>query len=246
MTQKILVAILVIWSISIAAVAVSFYLKGSSFQMQLDQSDQLAEKLKEDIKRLEKEKKTILEENQEFQADAVYYTKFTTQLQEEIKKLKSSVEGKDINIENLSSQLELLKSQMTKETEAKDEKQDVLAKEHSELKAKVVTLEETLRKERGFYYYNLGVSYVQAKLFSKAVEAYEKSLSFEPKNAEAHYNLGLLYENFNLEPEKAILHYQKYLELKPEASDKQEVLNWINRLKDVVYQQVFPEGKYSQ
>ncbi|MFH1318611.1 MAG: hypothetical protein ABIH71_06320, partial [Candidatus Omnitrophota bacterium] len=79
-----------------------------------------------------------------------------------------------------------------------------------------------------------------------AVNAYEKSLSFESENAEAQYNLGLLYENFNLEPEKAILHYEKYLELKPDAVDKDEVLKWINRLKDVVYQQIFPESEHSR
>ena len=54
-------------------------------------------------------------------------------------------------------------------------------------------------------------------------------MKLNPDNPDAHYNLGLLYENHQKDPIKACLHYRKYLELKPQAEDKEEVENWIKR-----------------
>jgi tetratricopeptide (TPR) repeat protein len=50
-------------------------------------------------------------------------------------------------------------------------------------------------------------------------------------NADAHYNLGLLYKDVKQDPDKAIMHLSKYLELKPDAEDKEEVQGWIEKLK---------------
>jgi tetratricopeptide (TPR) repeat protein len=106
-----------------------------------------------------------------------------------------------------------------------------LQKEKKELEGKIKSLEETLQKERGLYHYNLAVSYAQAKLYDEAIASYEKSLTFNPDNADAHYNLGVLYADFKSDSEKAISHYRKYLELKPDANDKEEVLRLMEKLK---------------
>ena len=74
------------------------------------------------------------------------------------------------------------------------------------------------------------MAYTQANLYDEAIEAYEKSLTFDQNNAEAHYNLGLLYDKVKTDPEKAVLHYKKYLELKPDAEDKEEIETWIQQL----------------
>lgn len=240
MAQKIILIVLIVFSIAASAVAVNFYLKSSSFQVQVEQSDRISKKLAEDIKQMEDEKKEIIRENEKFQSDAVYYTKFTVQLQDQVEELEKSIEEREKDVKNLNEKIEALEKENALK-EGTDSSQKILvSNEYSQLLEKAKSLEAVLQKERGVYYYNLGVAYVQAKLFSKAVESYEKSLSFEPNNPEAHYNLGLLYENFNLEPERAIVHYQRYLEFKPGAADKDEVLGWIKRLNDVVYQQIFP------
>jgi len=75
------------------------------------------------------------------------------------------------------------------------------------------------------------VAYSQAKLYEEAIFEYEESLKLNANNPEAHYNLGLLYENCIGETEKALEHYRKYLELKPNAEDSAEVEAWIKRLQ---------------
>ena len=58
-----------------------------------------------------------------------------------------------------------------------------------------------------------------------------KSLEINPGNPEAHYNLGLLYDKVKNKPEKAVIHYKKYLEIEPYAEDKEEVMKLIKKLE---------------
>jgi tetratricopeptide (TPR) repeat protein len=115
---------------------------------------------------------------------------------------------------------------------AKDRKENkvMLEGELGQLRENVKSLEQTLNKERSIYHYNLAVSFTQAELYDDAIEAYEKSLKFNPDNADAYYNLGLLYANIRNNPEKAIEEYRAYLKLKPDAPDRDEVDAWIRQL----------------
>ena len=99
------------------------------------------------------------------------------------------------------------------------------------LENQIGLLEQTLRSEKARYHYNLGSAYAHAKLYDEAVDSYKKSLEFDPNNAEAHYNLGVLFMEVKLDPEKAINHFRKYLELNPKSEDRQGVEEWIQRLK---------------
>src|SRR5215467_14935702 len=53
--------------------------------------------------------------------------------------------------------------------------------------------------------------------YKGAVEEFEKAVEANPRNASAHFELGILYENPNLEPDPAaaIYHYQQFLKLRP-------------------------------
>jgi tetratricopeptide (TPR) repeat protein len=68
-------------------------------------------------------------------------------------------------------------------------------------------------------------------MYDDAIDAYEKSLKAKDANAEAHYNLGLLYENVRSDKPLASKHYKRYLELDPKGKDAAEVSSWIERLK---------------
>ena len=56
-----------------------------------------------------------------------------------------------------------------------------------------------------------------------AVRWYEKALARRPDSARAHRELGLLYDNFKRDYVPAIYHYERYLELRPEAADRADV-----------------------
>ena len=56
-----------------------------------------------------------------------------------------------------------------------------------------------------------------------AVRWYEKALARRPDSARAHRELGLMYDNFKRDYVPAIYHYERYLELRPEAADRADV-----------------------
>jgi len=87
-----------------------------------------------------------------------------------------------------------------------------------------------LESEKGALYEELGTAYTKAGLYDEAITAYRKSLACNPNNADIHYYLGLLYQKSNKNVEKAVFHFKKYLYLKPEAKNKEEVLYLIEMI----------------
>jgi tetratricopeptide (TPR) repeat protein len=149
-------------------------------------------------------------------------------LEKKFKEAKKIIGNKEADMLSITKKLEDLEQKTTK---GNINQQKIFLKERKELKEKARSLEATLQKERALYHYNLGVSYTQLKRYDEATEAYEKSLELDVNNADAHYNLGLLYKDVKQDPDKAIMHLSKYLELKPDAEDKEEVQGWIEKLK---------------
>lgn len=60
----------------------------------------------------------------------------------------------------------------------------------------------------------LGHVYFDTNQFIKAIEAYEKSLSFEPENPDVLTDLGIMYRR-NKQPEKAIASFDKAVSIDP-------------------------------
>jgi tetratricopeptide (TPR) repeat protein len=67
--------------------------------------------------------------------------------------------------------------------------------------------------------------------FPAAAEFYKKALLINPEFANAHLELGLLYENKLTDPISAIYHYRRFLELRPDSDKKQVVEDFIERAK---------------
>jgi Tfp pilus assembly protein PilF len=81
-------------------------------------------------------------------------------------------------------------------------------------------------------YEEQGAQYLKAKNYELAIEAYKNLLKSDPRNAQAHYNLGLLYRKYKNDDTLAIYHFKKYLDLNPKANDKKEVEYIIKMLKN--------------
>lgn len=60
---------------------------------------------------------------------------------------------------------------------------------------------------------NLGLLYLHRGQPAQAQVLYEAALEVDPSNPVAHKNLGLLFDRVLQQPERAIVHYQKYLEV---------------------------------
>jgi tetratricopeptide (TPR) repeat protein len=82
------------------------------------------------------------------------------------------------------------------------------------------------------YYYNLGIEYLINGKFVQAEEAFKLVLNLDPLDKGACYNLGVLYENYLGNKEKALKYYQQYLNIVPDAPDAATVQGWITSLKE--------------
>ena len=87
--------------------------------------------------------------------------------------------------------------------------------------------EENERLQNLVYHYNLALGYDRADRFGEAVREYKKALEIDFNDADTHYNLAIIYDDYLNDKEKAIKHYQRYLELRPGAEDVEKVNSWI-------------------
>lgn len=63
-----------------------------------------------------------------------------------------------------------------------------------------------------------GRNLVNALDYKGAVEAFERALQANPRNAAAHFELGILYQERVPDPLFAAFHYQKHLQLRPSST----------------------------
>ncbi len=90
---------------------------------------------------------------------------------------------------------------------------------------------EYINMQKLRFYYNSALIYDNMGRYREAVEEYRKALKQKPDDADTHYNLGIVYDNHIKDKEKAIYHYNKYLEISQDANDSKKVENWIIRAK---------------
>jgi tetratricopeptide (TPR) repeat protein len=90
---------------------------------------------------------------------------------------------------------------------------------------------EQYKQDRHLYLYNLGVAYIHAGLFREAAQMFERVLAENPREASAHYNLGILYEEHLDRVEEGIKHYQFYLNYAGDDTKRRQVQDWITVAK---------------
>jgi LysM repeat protein len=86
----------------------------------------------------------------------------------------------------------------------------------------------------------IGRSRVNAMDYQGAIEAFEQALETNPRSAAAHFELGWLYAEKEVAPATAIYHYEKYLQLRPGASNAETIRQHIFRLKQELAKGVLP------
>lgn len=93
---------------------------------------------------------------------------------------------------------------------------------------------EEIKKETSNpdYYYNLGLDYLKKGQFVQAEESFKLVVNLNPLDKDASYNLGVLYENYLGDKEKALKYYQQYLNIAPDSPDAAQVKGWIKAIKE--------------
>lgn len=209
--------------------------------------EQLKEKMQGEIQRLSLEKQKAEQANERLKAQIISYLKQQRQISEGWEKDKKSLaEAKEKlvreqeELKKSKEELSRLKKQEQKWKELGSRLDGLEAeKERSERKAKdleealekaALTYQEEQKRQEALFHYNLGVAYTKTGDYASATAEYEKALKIDPDDADAHYNLGIIYDDCNQDAQKAIEHYRRYLELRPDAEDIYEVKAWIERL----------------
>jgi len=234
MKNKIIIIVFGLMGLGLLTVALIFFIKSDKLDSELIQTKRMMQQVQEETKRTQEEKEELSKKNEKLQVDTISYVTLNADLQKEKENLEARLnsaqkilENKEADLQRLKETFEQIEEKTKKEKNVRNEE---AIDEKKELQERISSLETTLEKERALYYYDLGVAYTQSKLYEEAITVYEKSLKFNNINPDAHYNLALLYDNFQQDSGKALLHYKKYLELKPNADDKEEVEDWIKRL----------------
>jgi len=102
--------------------------------------------------------------------------------------------------------------------------------ENSQLKP-ISQEDEQFRKQALKFHYNAGFAYDQNQQFELARVEYEKALEAMPDDADVHYNLAIIYDEYLLDKKKAIEHYYAYLKFCPDVQDAVRVNYWIREAK---------------
>ncbi len=87
------------------------------------------------------------------------------------------------------------------------------------------------REAEGRLHYNRGVMAYKSKKIWRATREFNLALEKNPLDADAHYNLAVIYDVVKNDRPKAMEHYRSYLELNPKATDAGAVKNYIADLQ---------------
>jgi tetratricopeptide (TPR) repeat protein len=95
----------------------------------------------------------------------------------------------------------------------------------------LASLKEAIRlnPDRAAYYNEIGVVSRREGKFDDARRYYTKALDLDPNYAYAHLNIGILYDLYLQDTEKAMQHYRRYQELTP--AEAGTVTKWIADLQ---------------
>jgi tetratricopeptide (TPR) repeat protein len=74
----------------------------------------------------------------------------------------------------------------------------------------------------------LGIALRKLGKFEEAEAAYQRAIAAEPDYAPAHLNLGMLYDLYLAQPQKALDEYQRYLAI---VGENKQVAGWMVELR---------------
>ncbi len=80
---------------------------------------------------------------------------------------------------------------------------------------------------------NLGLTYLKQQKYCKAVNELEKAVEIDPTYAFAHLSLAIIYEDYFFEIEKAVKHYNKFLEIDKslDVETRESLTQWVKGIK---------------
>jgi len=177
----------------------------------------------------EREKAVRLSEHLALRCDRIRQQSEETEreLRIEISELKTRLSEKEAAVRIRTKEVEALEKALSHE---KQRVVQLLAANEQVTYAKE-SVEQVTDEEQRDMHYNMGVVYAKEGKFSEAEKEYLMALKYDPSDPDLHYNLGVLYDDDLKMPDKAAVHYRRYLRLAPKAADMDAVREWLMRIE---------------
>ncbi len=205
-------------------------------QTMKDNTPEKIQQLNADRNRLEEENKSMskkMMENQKLISELKEKAAPFELDREEISRLRA--ENKEMQKRmKYVGELEKRQQQLIKENAENREKLEVLKAKFKDAVpglAKAGRISQKMMRENADMHYNLGTIFLNNKQYREAIKEYEQVLELRPNDPETHYNLGVLYDDYQRDRDKALYHYQKYLAVNPKAPDAKKVESYILSLE---------------
>ncbi|MBF0486095.1 MAG: tetratricopeptide repeat protein [Candidatus Omnitrophica bacterium] len=201
-----------------------------------------AESLKKEIEKLKNEKEYEAKRVEDMRVEREQFIKeirrvenLNTKYTKEIEDVKGQMASQEQSFED---RLKKMESDMaeTRDMQKRAPKVDQVAapavppveveKKANEILQKGGDLDpedEKFKEELARAHYNMGNVYFERGEYQRSVVEYYQAVDLMPYDADAHYNLAFVSGEYIGDQETALKHYQWYLYLKPNASDKKLV-----------------------
>lgn len=196
------------------------------------------ERLKADLK---KEKDKSLEDKKNLLDQITASSKEKDRTVKELEEVKRSVlKERELSlrvnedVEILRQEVDVLRKQGREQAaglaESFKKKQQMYETRVLSLEAQLSKSQKRFSTEAERYHYNLGVLYAQNKDYDAAVTEFKTALGYNQRNSSAHFNLGIIYDDYFKDKENAAYHYRTFLELSPVSDDAESVQEWLKDL----------------
>lgn len=180
------------------------------------------------------DKKKLLDQETEATKERDQAVKESEDLKKRLSKEREESLTAGDDLTKLQAEIGKIKKQSKEES---THLQGAFKKKEQAYEARILSAEAQLEKtknrlasEAERFHYNLGVVYTQNKDFDNAVTEFKTALAYNPKNAQAHYNLGIIFDDYFKDKENARYHYRTFLDLQPTSDDAEAVREWLANL----------------
>ena len=151
--------------------------------------------------------------------------------------LEEKIASYEDDNKELSSQIESLQKLNTALTKENQEMlNQVSLRENSKVQVpkslmSAVKDREQMVRENADMHYNLGVLLAKNQEFRNAAIEFQRAIELRKDDASSYFNLGKIYADFYKDKVKAVEYFKKYLEINPQAEDRNWVENFITTIK---------------
>jgi len=160
------------------------------------------------------------------QKDALLFTR-----EEQIKIMRATQQRQDQALAKLKAEMAAVKAAAERDAAEREAAEREAAPKIGPEKAPSSPEPAEVRTQRATHG-RMAAEYVGTGKYREAEKEYLLLLEADPDDADAHFNLGVLYDDKLKNTAAAALHYREYLRLRPNAHDSAEVRRWIVEAED--------------